>query len=135
MKTGRFKTYSITYLLFSICFGVYWGTHFLNFVDQKGDDFFVNAEIMTGITYIFCLLFYFFVNKRVLAILLILPPVLAISSFVIGFFGAIPLSYVWSYLDTEAGDHLIYCLVYSVSAIWLLYTIKKAFPEATTESS
>jgi hypothetical protein len=85
VKQKSLNIYSIIYIVVIALFALFWGENFSKFTHIKGDDFFVCAEVLIVINYVFFILLYFIKKNSPIALLLILPIIIAISSFILGF--------------------------------------------------
>ena len=86
MKARLLLIISIIYMLTIICFSLYWAINFTRYVHYKGDEFFVFAEIILGMTYIFYLVIQLTVKRINFLFALSIPLLTCIAAFFIGIF-------------------------------------------------
>lgn len=84
MQTFSIKYYCIIYAIIMISFAFYWGNNFSEFTHYKGDESEVTFLFVTGLTYLLILLFHFTIRKLNILILLFIPIIIAVASFVLG---------------------------------------------------
>ena len=117
MKVRLLIIYSIIYFLTVACFSIYWATNFTRYTTYKGDEFFMLAEFLLVLTYLFYLTIQFTVKRINFLLALLIPVMTCVVAFCIGIFilmltqlSGIPKQYI-----------LIYGLVYGLITLLAAY--------------
>ena len=100
-----------------VSFCIYWATNFTKYTTYKGDEFFMLAELLLVLTYLFYLTIQFTVKRINFLLPLLIPVVTCVVAFCIGIFililaqlSGIPRQYI-----------LIYGLVYGLITLLATY--------------
>jgi hypothetical protein len=104
MKVRLLIIYSLIYGLTVVGFCFYWATNFTRHTAYKGDDFFMLAQFLLVLTYVFCLTIQFTIKRINFLFALSIPLMTCISAFCIGVFfllitrsSGIPKDYILTY--------------------------------------
>ena len=109
----RLQILCVIYFLILVIFSIYWATNFSKYIHYKGDEFFVFAEILLGLTITFYLTIQFTIKRINFLLALTLPFFICVISFIIG---------VLIILLTEAGDlPRQYILIYG--GLYLIFSM------------
>lgn len=117
MKVRLLIIYSIIYGLTVISFCIYWATNFSRHTTYKGDEFFMLAQFLLLLTYLFHLTIQFTVKRINFFVALSIPILTCVAVFCIGFLvlmltdlSGIPRHYI-----------LIYGLLYGLITLLAVY--------------
>ena len=84
MKVRLLIIYSIIYGLTVVGFCIYWATNFTRHTTYKGDEFFMLAEFLLILTYLFYLTIQFTVKRINFLLALSMPILTCIAAFCVG---------------------------------------------------
>jgi hypothetical protein len=84
MKVRPLLIYSIIYALTVVGFCIYWSTNFTRHTIYKGDEFFMLAQFLLALTYLFLLIIQFTVKRINFLFVLSIPLMTCVASFCIG---------------------------------------------------
>lgn len=117
MKVRLLLIYSIIYGLTVVSFCIYWATNFTRHITYKGDEFFMLAQFLLVLTYLFLLTIQFTVRRINFLLALSIPLMTCFTSFCIGLIillvtrlSGIPRHYI-----------LIYGLLYGLISLLAVY--------------
>lgn len=117
MKVRLLIIYSIIYGLTVVSFCIYWSTNFISHTTYKGDEFFMLAQFLLVLTYLFFLTIQFTVKRINFLFALSIPLMTCIASLCIGLvillgarLSGIPRHYI-----------LIYGLLYGLISLLAVY--------------
>ena len=117
MKVRLLIIYSIIYGLTVVGFCFYWATNFTRHTTYKGDEFFMLAQFLLVLTYLFYLTIQFTVKRINFLLALLIPVMTCVAAFCIGVFiltltqlSGIPRHYI-----------LIYGLLYGLITLLAVY--------------
>ena len=104
--TRRLIYCSVLYLAIVLAFAFIFASNFHVIVQYKGDEFSYSLYFLLAITYIFYFTLYFLILKRGLVLFIFLPLIVAIISFILGwyimmfFFRGTPVQIIYIYTIT-----------------------------------
>ena len=117
MRVRLLNIYSIIYGLAVVSFCIYWATNFTRHTTYKGDEFFMLAEFLLVLTYLFYLTVQFTVKRINFWVVFSIPILTCIAAFFIGVLilmlthlSGIPRQYI-----------LIYGLLYGLITLITVY--------------
>jgi hypothetical protein len=117
MKVRLLILYSLIYGLTAVGFCIYWATNFIRHTTYKGDEFFMLAQFLLVLTYLFLLTIQLTVKKVNFLLVFSLPLMICVASFCIGLvilygtgLSGIPRHYI-----------LIYGLLYGLISLLAVY--------------
>ena len=117
MKVRLLIIYSIIYGLTVVSFCIYWATNFTRHTTYKGDEFFMLAQLLLVVTYLFLLTIQFTVKRINFLFALSIPLMTCVASLCIGLvillgtrLSGIPRHYI-----------LIYGLFYGLISLLAVY--------------
>lgn len=117
MKARLLIIYSIVYGLTLVGFCIYWATNFTRHTTYKGDEFFMLAQFLLLLTYLFFLTVQFTVKRINFLVALLIPLLTSIVAFCVGLLilmftnlSGIPTHYI-----------LIYGLLYGLITLIAVY--------------
>ena len=117
MKVRLLIIYSIIYGLTVVSFCIYWATNFTRHTTYKGDEFFMLAQFLLVVTYLFLLTIQFTVKRINFLFALSIPLMTCVASLCIGLvillgtrLSGIPRHYI-----------LIYGLLYGLISLLAVY--------------
>ena len=124
MKVRLLIIYSIIYGLTVVSFCIYWATNFTRHTTYKGDEFFMLAQFLLVLTYLFLLTIQFSIRRISFLLALSIPLITCIAAFCIGILillgtqlSGIPEHYILIY-------GLLYGLI-SLLAVYKFWGLKK----------
>ena len=119
MKVRLLIIFSIIYGLTVVGFCIYWATNFTRHTTYKGDEFFMLAQFLLVLTYLFYLTIQFTVKKINFLLALSIPLMICVASLCIGLvillgtgLSGIPRHYI-----------LIYGLLYGLISLLAVYKL------------